>query len=198
MFIYLIDINNITICGCGIILSQNSNVQFGNHIMDSFEFESGRVLENVQVEYVTSGIPKVDDDGNIVNAVIYCPTLDGGHAILPQYHKFIQGTEFQRDKYFLLEFFIRDSGSCSPSTTGLKYNFPNYTFKDRVDFKRQFLSEKFKIKKILGIIGEGIGGYEVFTWACEYCDEMEFIILLNSLLRYTVIVMLWLKVWSIL
>ncbi|MDO5860964.1 MAG: homoserine acetyltransferase, partial [Methanobrevibacter sp.] len=66
--------------------------------MDSFEFESGRVLENVQVEYVTSGIPKVDDDGNIVNAVIYCPTLDGGHAILPQYHKFIQGTEFQRDK----------------------------------------------------------------------------------------------------
>ena len=36
------------------------------------------------------------------------------------------------------------------------------------------------LHKVLGIIGEGMGGFGVYTWACEYPDEMEFIIILNS------------------
>ena len=71
-------------------------------------------------------------------------------------------------------------GSCSPSSTGLKYRFPEFTFKDRVNFKRQFISENFKIKKILGILGEDLGGFETYTWACEYPDEMEFILVFDS------------------
>ena len=70
--------------------------------------------------------------------------------------------------------------SCSPSTTGLNHDFPIYTVKDIVNFKRQFIKEKFKVKKVLGLIGEGIGGFEMYTWACEYPDEMEFIFILNS------------------
>ena len=35
--------------------------------MDSFEFEYGRVLENVEVAYATYGMPKYDDDGYITN-----------------------------------------------------------------------------------------------------------------------------------
>ena len=149
--------------------------------MDSFEFESGRVLENVNVEYTTRGIPKYDDNGNIINAIVYSPTLRGGHSIIPSYHDSINKFDFDIDEFFFIRIFsLGTPGSCSPSSTGLKYNFPHYTFKDRVNFKRQFLAEKFNIDKILGIIGEGIGGFEVFTWACEYPDDMEFIILLNS------------------
>ena len=39
--------------------------------MDSFQFENGAVLDNVQVEYMTFGTPKYDDDGNISNAIVY-------------------------------------------------------------------------------------------------------------------------------
>ena len=39
--------------------------------MDSFKFESGRFLENVNVEYTILGHPKYDDEGNIINALIY-------------------------------------------------------------------------------------------------------------------------------
>lgn len=149
--------------------------------MDSFEFESGRVLENVNVEYVTSGVPKYDDEGNIANAIIYSPTLDGGHSIFPQYHNAFKKFNFDSDEYYFIRIFsLGTPNSCSPSTTGLKYNFPEYTVKDRVNFKRQFLTEKFNVNKILGLIGEGIGGYEVYEWACDYPDEMEFIIVLNS------------------
>ncbi|WP_407423729.1 hypothetical protein [Methanobrevibacter sp.] len=160
---------------------QASYPESRKHVMDSFEFESGRVLENVTVEYVTRGIPKYDDDGNIINAIIYFPTLVGGHSILPKYHNIIKKFDFDVDEYFFIRIFsLGTPGSCSPSSTGLKHDFPSYTINDRVNFKRQFLAEKFNINKILGIVGEGIGGFEVFSWACDFPDEMEFIILLNS------------------
>lgn len=162
----------------------NPNVEQGNHVMESFEFESGRVLENVNVVYGTRGIPKYDEEGNIINAVIYCPTLKGAHSILDKHHEIIKNFDFNVDDYFIIR--ITSLGtpeSCAPSSTGLRYNFPKYTFRDRVNFKRQFLNEKFKIKKILGFVGEGTGGFEVYTWACEYPDEMDFIIVLNSTYR---------------
>lgn len=157
----------------------NPNFDYGNYIMDSFEFESGRVLKNVNVEYETRGVPEYDENGNIANAVIYCPTLKGGHSILAQHHDIIYNLD--KDAYFVIKITsLGAPNSCSPSSTELKYYFPEYTIKDRVNFKRQFLAEKFNITEIFGIIGEGTGGFEVYTWACEYPDEMEFIIVLNS------------------
>lgn len=149
--------------------------------MDSFEFESGQILENVNVEYAISGTPKYDEDGNIVNAIIYCHNVYGGASILAQYHDFIKNHAFDAEEYFFIKIVpLGISGSCSPSVTGLKYGFPQYSFKDRVNFKKQFLLEKFNIKTILGLIGEGLGGFEIYTWACEYPDDMDFIIVLNS------------------
>ena len=85
------------------------------------------------------------------------------------------GDEF----YFIVINPLGAPNSCSPSTTNLKFNFPNYVFLDLVNFNRQFLAEKFKIKKILGLVGEGFGGFQILTWACEYPDEMEFIFGVN-------------------
>lgn len=157
-----------------------SKTEHGIHVMESFEFESGQVLKNVNVEYSTSGFPKYDEDGNIINAIIYFPTLKGGHSILTKFHDIIYDN--QKDEYFFIQATsLGTPNSCSPSSTGLKYDFPFYTFKDRVNFKKQFLDEKFgNIKKILGLIGEGTGGFDVYTWASEYPDDMEFIIILNS------------------
>ncbi|MBQ7927643.1 MAG: hypothetical protein IJ287_02715 [Methanobrevibacter sp.] len=154
------------------------NVEYSNHVMDSFEFESGRILDNVNVEYWVDGTPKYDDDGNIVNAVVYLPTLKGGNSILAKSHDIIYRHD---DDYFFIKITsLGAPNSCSPSSTGLMHNFPHYTLKDRVNFKRQFLEEKFNIKNVKGLIGEGVGGFEVYTWACEYPDEMDFIITLNS------------------
>ncbi len=161
--------------------------------MSSFEFESGKVLEDVNVEYSTMGFPKYDDDGNITNAIVFCPTLKGERSVLVNFHNYLNvghisdedNLEFIRDKKY---FFIRiislgSPESCSPSTTELKYNFPKYTFRDCVNFKKQFLKEKFKLDSVLAIIGEGVGGCEVFTWACEYPDYMKFILSMNNLAK---------------
>ena len=39
-------------------------ITYDVHVMESFEFESGKVLENVVVEYGLNGVPRYDDDGN--------------------------------------------------------------------------------------------------------------------------------------
>ncbi|MBQ2666635.1 hypothetical protein [Methanobrevibacter sp.] len=149
--------------------------------MDSFRFEYGRVLENVAVQYVTYGYPRYDEDGFITNAIIFFPTFQGVYSYLREAHKYIMdNSDFTDEFFFIVITSLGIPDSCSPSTTGLDYNFPSYSCLDLVNFKRQFLAEKFKIKKILGLIGEGIGGYQILTWACEYPDEMEFITVVNS------------------
>ena len=150
--------------------------------MDSFELEYGRILRDVDVEYYTSGIPKYDDEGFITNAIIFCPTYKGTASVLREAHNYLKNNaSFDKNEFFLIG--ITSLGlpnSYSPSSTELENNFSSYSIKDVVNFKRQFLAEKFKINKLLGIIGEEDGGYEVFTWACEYPDDMRFILVLNS------------------
>ena len=157
------------------------NAEYGKYTMNSFEFESGRVLENVDVSYVTYGAPKYDDEGNVNNVIIFFPTVKGGTSVLPDYNDQLREYGFDRDDYFFIRIFsLGNPESCSPSSTGLKYNFPEYTLNDRVNFKKQFLAEKFNIHKILCMIGEGTGGFEVFTWACEYPDDVQFMVIINS------------------
>lgn len=146
--------------------------------MDSFEFESGSVLENVDVEYMAKGTPKFDDEGNMTNVILYCHRFNGSYSSLDDIFRLTaKGKPFDFEKYYFIS--ITSLGfpnSCCPSTTDLKHNFPKYTIKDRVNFKRQFLKERFNIENVHGIISRGVGGYEAYTWACDYSDEMDFII----------------------
>ena len=158
---------------------------YGRHIMGEFEFEYGRILEDVQVEYSLMGTPKFDDDGNVTNAVVFCHRFNSNYSSISDLYEFTkEDGVFSRDEYLIIS--ITSMGfpeSCSPSTTGLKHAFPKYSLKDCVNFKRQFLAEKFNIRKVHGIVGIGLGGYEAYTWACEYPDEMDFIIVIASSYR---------------
>lgn len=164
----------------------NSYNEKYSYSMDSFEFQYGRVLEDVEVAYSTYGTPKYDDEGNITNAILFFSTFKGEYSFLRKSHEYIlNNSDFTGDEfYFIVVTPLGVPGSCSPSTTGLKYNFPNYDYMDLINFQRQFLAEKFKIKKILGLVGEGLGGFHVLAWACEYPDDMEFIFVVNTSFKF--------------
>lgn len=155
---------------------------YDNFSLDEFEFENGDVLEDVNVEYVLKGTPRYDEEGNIENIVIFCHNFNGNSFSIDDFSQLtFEGGPFDYKDYFFISITaLGFPGSVCPSSTELKYKFPSYNFRDNVNFKKQFLKEKFGIEKVLGIIGSGIGGHEVYTWACEYPDDMDFIIVLNS------------------
>ena len=155
---------------------------YRKYVLDEFEFENGQVLRDVDVEYTTRGTPKYDENGNVTNAIIYCHRFDGNCLSIGDLPQLI-GPESELADFNFFYISITSLGypeSCSPSTTQLKYNFPKYTVKDCVDFKRKFLADAFNMTKVLGILGVGMGGYEAYTWGCEYPDEMEVLMIGNS------------------
>ena len=164
------------------MLSDSTFRNHGIYVLESFELEYGKVLEDIDVEYFTSGIPHYDDEGYITNAVVFCPGYAGKTSVLEQAHEYLKGAgEFDKNEFFFI--MVTSLGvpnSYSPSSSGLNHEFPEYSIKDIVNFKKQYISENYRIRKLLGILGEENGGYEVFTWACEYPDDMEFILVLNS------------------
>lgn len=146
--------------------------------MDSFEFQNGKVLNDVKVEYMTYGTPKYDENGLINNTVLYCSGSLGSFAginkILPLT---FENCPFDAEKYFFISITaLGSSGSCSPSLTGLKNKFPEYSIIDVVNFQKQFLAEKFGIDHVLGLIGNSMGGFVGLTQAIEYPDFQDFII----------------------
>ncbi len=154
---------------------------YGKYVFDEFKFENGDVLENVNVEYSIIGTPKYED-GNVVNAVVYFHNFNGScSSINDLYQITAEGAPFDKNEYCIISLTaLGFPESCSPSTTGLKYNFPEYSVLDVVNFNRQFLHEFLNINHVLGICGVGLGGYSVYTWACEYPDEMDFIMVCDS------------------
>jgi homoserine O-acetyltransferase len=146
--------------------------------MDSFEFESGEVLNEVNVEYMTFGTPIYDENGKIKNAVIYCHGSLGNYASMKKLAPLVgEGDAFDESRYFFISLTALGSpNSCSPSTTDLKNKFPKYTILDVVNFQKQFLKEKFNLDHVLGIIGNSMGGFVALTSAINYPEYADFII----------------------
>lgn len=160
------------------MMIDDSKLGYRKCVLDAFEFENGQVLHDVEVEYTTRGTPKYDEWGNITNAIVYCHKFNGNCLSIGELNQLI-GPNSGLSDYNIFYISITSLGfpeSCSPSTTNLKFDFPKYSIRDLVNFKRKFLAEVFNITEVLGILGVGIGGYEAYTWACEYPDEMEFLI----------------------
>ena len=135
-------------------------------------------MEDVTVEYMTFGTPIYDEEGSIKNAIIYCHGSLGNYSSMKKIAPLVgKGDVFDENKYFFICLSALGSpGSCSPSTTDLKNKFPKYSIKDVVNFQKKFLSEKFNIQHVLGMIGISMGGFVCLTSAIEYPDFSDFLI----------------------
>ena len=72
-------------------------------VLNEFQFESGKTLNDVDVEFSTRGIPKYDDEGKIINAIVYCHPFNGNYSSVGHLAKLIgPGDPFDLNEYFFI------------------------------------------------------------------------------------------------
>lgn len=64
------------------------------HFFDQFEFENGFIMENVKVDYGVFGTPKYDDEGNIINAILFCHNFEGNYSRISDFNSWTEKTKF--------------------------------------------------------------------------------------------------------
>ncbi len=146
--------------------------------LPEFTFESGETLKNLKVEYTCIGTPRIDPDGFITNGLLHIHGWSGDYSSVKRLLPLI-GEGKPLDSFFIIApTSLGSPGSSSPSTTGLGAEFPQYTIKDMVNFHYEFIRRKFKIRKLKGIIGASMGGFQALEWGVSYPDFMDFLVLL--------------------
>ena len=148
-----------------------------NYTLSRFTFENGETIENLNVEYLTIGKPKYDENNLITNAIIYFHGSSGSASSVKRLSPIVgPNRPLDPENIFIISLSALGSpNSASPSNT-LSYKFPQYTIKDMVNFQFQFLKEKFNISHLKGVIGTSMGGFQALQWAVSYPDSLDFLI----------------------
>lgn len=146
--------------------------------ISNFEFSSGELMPEIVIEYATQGSKKLDENGNITNAILFIHGWSGDYTSIVRLNEVIgPGKVVDTDKYFVISTTALGSpGSSSPSTTKLGVKFPQYSVKDMVNVQYRLLNEYLNVKKLKGVIGTSMGGFLTLNWATDYPNFMDFII----------------------
>lgn len=122
--------------GAGVHTAEHQIAELGD-----FQFESGEVVEDFKVSYVTHG--KLNAKKN--NVILAMHSNWGDH------HNFDfligSGKALDTDKYFIVtpdalgNASVRQDVTTGPTNSGLKMGFPRYTIRDSVNVEYKLLKE---------------------------------------------------------
>jgi homoserine O-acetyltransferase len=141
-----------------------------------FRFESGDVLRDIKISYVTHGVLSPRKD----NAILVMQHFFGDH------HDFDfligPGKPLDTSKYFIVapDFLgnshLRDTLTTGPTNSGLKMAFPRYTIRDSANLDYRFVKEALGIERVLAAIGSSMGAMKAYQLAVSHPDFTRAII----------------------
>jgi homoserine O-acetyltransferase len=133
--------------------------------------QSGVVLPDVRIAYVTHGRLNAARDNAIVFPTHYSGTHDSNAwAIGP-------GKALDPDKYFIVVPNMLGNGlSSSPSNTPAPFDgprFPLVTVHDNVRLQHRLITEVFGISSLVLVTGHSMGALQSFEWGAAYPDIVQ-------------------------
>jgi homoserine O-acetyltransferase/O-succinyltransferase len=143
-----------------------------------FIFESGEILEELEVEYYTMGTPRTDDDDKIVNGLLFLHGWSGDYGSFKRFYDFTNPEEvFDAREYFIISpTALGSPGTAAPSTSRLGKDFPHYTVGDMVNVQYRLLNDILEIRHLNGIFGTSMGGFQSLMWSLMYPNFMDSVI----------------------
>jgi homoserine O-acetyltransferase len=140
--------------------------------LGDFKFESGEVLKDFKVSYVTHG--KLNKaKSNVILAMQFFGGDHHGYDFLIG-----PGKALDTDKYFIIatDFIgnsvIRQDVTTGPTNSGLKMEFPAYNVRDSVNVEYKLLKEYLGFDHVLAVIGASIGAMKSYQFALSYPTYM--------------------------
>lgn len=143
----------------------------GSWVAKDFRFHTGEVLPEVTLHYRTIGDPK----GEPV-LLLHGTAGSGANFLTRNFAEelFGPGQPLDATKYFIILPDALGSGrSTRPSSSGLRMKFPKYNYDDMVQAQYRLVAEGLGIKHLRLVMGNSMGGMQVWVWATKYPQMMD-------------------------
>jgi homoserine O-acetyltransferase/O-succinyltransferase len=144
--------------------------------LGDLKLESGEVIKNFKMLYVTHGTLNAAKD----NAILF------HHGFASHHHSFDHmigpGRPLDTDKYFIIcpdTLGATQTGyerTTSATNSGLKMKFPHFNGRDMVNASHRLLTEKLGISRLLAVTGISSGGMDSIQYAVSYPQFMDGIV----------------------
>ncbi len=134
------------------------------------KLESGEVIKNFSISYVTHGTLNARKS----NAILMVTAIGGNHHRLD--FMIGPGKALDPDKYFIIATDAIANGlttSPSNSTAQPRMSFPRFTIRDMVESQYRLLKEKLGIDHVVAVVGPSMGGMQVLQWGVSHPDMMD-------------------------
>jgi homoserine O-acetyltransferase len=139
-------------------------------IARDFKFHTGEVMPELKLHYTTvgesSGTPVVVLHGTGGSAASMLTPAFAGELFGP-------GQPLDATKYYVIIPDALGHGKSGKPSDGLKTKFPQYNYDDMVDAQYRLLSEGLGIRHVRLIIGNSMGGMNVWLWGAKYPNYMD-------------------------
>jgi len=148
--------------------------------MGDFKLESGEVIRDFALSYVTHGTLNSDKS----NAILMVTAIGGNHHRID--YLIGPGKALDPSKYFIIATDAIGNGlttSPSKSRSQARMQFPRFNIRDMVNSQERLVREKFGIKRLAAIVGASMGGMQALQWAVSYPDRMQAIVPIIPLAR---------------
>lgn len=149
----------------------------GDFTLREYRFESGEVLRDVRLHYVTLGTPRRDAAGVVTNAVLILHGTGGtgGQFLGAGFAGGLYGAGQPLDTaryYVILPDNIGHGASSKPSD-GLRMKFPRYGYTDMVKLQHLLLDRGLGVRRVHVVMGTSMGCMHAWVWGYLYPDEVD-------------------------
>ena len=152
--------------------------QEGSWVVRDFRFHTGEVLPELRLHYTTLGAPT----GEPV-LILHGTTGSGTGMLNPRFggELFGPGQLLDASRYYIILPDAIGHGKSSKPSDGLRTGFPRYNYDDMVVAQYRLLTEHLGVRHLRLVLGNSMGGMQVWIWAQKYPDFMDIAVPMASL-----------------
>jgi homoserine O-acetyltransferase len=159
--------------------------QPGDFVLHNFRFQSGEVLPEVRMHYLTFGTAQTNQADRVDNAVLILHGTTGNSSNFLRAdfagELFGKGQLPDATRYFLTLPDNIGHGQSSKPSDGLRGRFPHYGYADMVEAQYRLLTEGLKVNHLRLVMGTSMGGMHTWLWGEVHPEFMDALMPLASL-----------------